>query len=193
MFTVSKALAASAIIAVCGIASASDAYAQPVRYTGEVFMTAAPFCPSGTALADGQLLPVAQYAPLFSVIGNAYGGDGRTNFALPDLRGRTPVHQGQGPGLSRRSLGERFGSEHANLDVSNLPNHSHNFTATAGIHAFPVTQGDQTVGVMHPHGGGEPVRGQTDATGGGAPFSIMQPSLVMNYCVVLQDFYPPRN
>ncbi len=143
-------------------------------------MTAATFCPRGTALADGQILPITDFAPLYSLIGTAYGGDGRTTFALSDLRGRTPVHQGQGPGLSHRSLGDRFGSEEANLSVANLPNHSHIFTAAAGIHAFPVTQGDQTVGVMHPQGGGEPVRGQTDATGGGAPFSIMQPSLVMN-------------
>lgn len=83
------------------------------------------FAPRGWATCNGQLLPISSYTALFSLLGTMYGGDGRTTFALPDLRGRTPVHQGTGPGLSQKSMGEKGGSETTTLTISNLPSHNH--------------------------------------------------------------------
>ena len=83
------------------------------------------FCPRGWANADGQLLPISNYNALFALYGTTYGGDGRTTFALPDLRGRVPIHTGTGPGLTPRPLGQRSGQETVTLTLSELPSHSH--------------------------------------------------------------------
>ncbi|MBN2011414.1 tail fiber protein [candidate division KSB1 bacterium] len=83
-------------------------------YIGEITMFAGTFAPRGWAFCEGQLMSIAQYTALFSLVGTTYGGDGRTTFALPDLRGRAPIHQGQGPGLSNRRLGQQGGSENIN-------------------------------------------------------------------------------
>jgi microcystin-dependent protein len=88
-------------------------------------MFAGSFAPIGHALCDGQLLAISQNEALFSLLGTIYGGDGRTTFGLPDLRGRLPVHKGSGPGLTPRSLGQKFGTETNTLTVANLPGHSH--------------------------------------------------------------------
>ena len=93
---------------------AAPAQAQD-RYLGEIFMTGANFCPRGTAEADGQLLQISQNQAVFSLFGTTYGGDGRTTFALPDMRGRFAMHEGQGPGLPSYSLGQKGGSENSAL------------------------------------------------------------------------------
>ncbi len=90
-------------------------------YIGEIKMFAGNFAPRGWALCDGQLLPIAQNEALFSILGTTYGGDGRTTFGLPDLRGRAPVHAGSGPGLTPRNLGQKFGAEQTTLTVPQLP------------------------------------------------------------------------
>jgi len=97
-------------------------------YIGEISIFAGNFAPRGWAFCDGQLLPISQNTALFSILGTTFGGDGRTTFALPDLRGRTPVHPGQGPGLSSYQLGERSGSESIILNIQNLPSHNHIIT-----------------------------------------------------------------
>ncbi len=94
-------------------------------FIAEIIMFGGNFAPRGWAFCDGQLLPIAQNQALFSILGTTYGGDGRTTFALPDLRGRTAIHPGTGPGLSNRRLGERGGSETNTLTLPQLPNHTH--------------------------------------------------------------------
>src|SRR5262245_26202423 len=94
-------------------------------FIAEIKMFGGNFAPLGWATCDGQLLPISQYTALFSLLGTTYGGDGVTNFALPDLRGRVPMHPGQGPGLSPRTLGEKAGTETVTLTTAQLPAHNH--------------------------------------------------------------------
>jgi microcystin-dependent protein len=95
-------------------------------FIGEIIMFAGNFAPRGWAFCDGQLLPISQNSALFSILGTTYGGDGRTTFALPDLRGRVPIHAGtSGPGLSYRNLGAKEGQEEMSLTVSQIPSHTH--------------------------------------------------------------------
>src|SRR5690348_9255473 len=94
-------------------------------YLGDIYIFAGDFAPRGWAFCDGQLLPINQNQALFSILGTTYGGNGQTTFALPDLRGRAPVHFGQGPGLSSYALGQRAGSEGVALAQTEIPPHNH--------------------------------------------------------------------
>src|SRR5688572_5350285 len=120
-------------------------------FIGEIIMFAGNFAPRGWAFCSGQLLSIAQNTALFSILGTTYGGNGQTTFALPDLRGRCPVHQGQGPGLSNYSLGQVGGTESVTLIASQLPPHSHTVACSAndanlGLPEgnFPGTTADNT-------------------------------------------------
>ena len=105
-------------------------------FIGEIKMFAGNFAPRGWALCDGQLLAVSQNDALFSLFGTIYGGDGRTTFGLPDLRGRIPIHAGSGPGLSPRRLGAKGGAENVTLTTAQLPAHKHDiFASSAGASA----------------------------------------------------------
>mmetsp|Transcript_12154 Transcript_12154/g.37040 ORF Transcript_12154/g.37040 Transcript_12154/m.37040 type:complete len:303 (+) Transcript_12154:190-1098(+) len=106
---------------------------------GEVRMFAGTFAPRGWAFCDGQVLAISQNQALFSILGTTYGGDGRTTFALPDLRGRVPVHPGSGPGLTTRNQGAKFGSEEVSLAEANLPPHTHDITTNAGFEGADLT------------------------------------------------------
>lgn len=101
-------------------------------FIGEVMWVGFTFCPRGWASADGQLLLIRENTALFSLYGTVYGGDGRTTFALPDLRGRVPLHSGSGPGLSNYTAGSRGGQETVTLTISELPSHSHAINASRG-------------------------------------------------------------
>lgn len=112
---------------------------------GTIKMFAGNFAPRGYALCNGQMLAISQNQALFSILGTTYGGDGRTTFALPDLRGRVPLGPGQGPGLSNRQPGEKAGNETSTLSVANLPAHNHTLSANSGAgntnspqNAFPA-------------------------------------------------------
>jgi len=118
------AIAAAATVGLPGTASACG----PDEYIGAICMTAATFCPRGTAEPNGQILPINGNEALYSLVGTTYGGDGRTSFGLPDLRGRGPVHVGQGPGLSDVLLGMPRGRELSQLTVAELPAHTHGAT-----------------------------------------------------------------
>lgn len=102
-------------------------------FVGEIRMFAGNFAPRGWAFCDGQLLAVSQNDALFSLLGTIYGGDGRTTFGLPDLRGRIPIHAGTGPGLSPRRLGAKFGTEEETITVNQLPRHNHPLQARAFV------------------------------------------------------------
>src|SRR6187399_3074015 len=101
-------------------------------FLGEIRLMSFGFAPKGWAFCNGQFLPINQNQALFSLLGTTYGGNGQTNFALPDLRGRIPVHSGQGPGLSNSSLGETGGTEAVTLTVAQLPRHSHAAQGASG-------------------------------------------------------------
>lgn len=102
-------------------------------FLGEIRIFAGNFAPRGWALCDGQLLAISQYDALFSLFGTIYGGDGRTTFGLPDLRGRLPVHMGQGPGLSSRPIGQKGGAEQVSLVANQVPAHRHALNASTNV------------------------------------------------------------
>jgi microcystin-dependent protein len=171
---------------------------MPDPYLGEIKMFAGNFAPVGFALCDGQLLAISQYSALFSLLGTYYGGDGITTFGLPDLRGRTPIHWGTGPGLSPISQGQTGGSETRTLTTNNLPSHSHTMyaddnTATAFDLAgnalakagFPQTSTASPTDAM--------ASATIGNTGGAQSFNIRSPYQSVGYIIALQGIYPSRS
>lgn len=176
------------------------ALAQQPPFVGEIMVTAGTYCPRGWAEANGQLLPINQNDTLFSLYGTTYGGDGRTTFGLPDLRGRMAMNHGHGNGLSNRTLGQSVGAPEVILQTSNLASHSHTFNASsvAGTSATPA---GSTLGT---YPAGTSVYGEANAngpqmnaqvvgeTGNNLPVYIQQPSVGARYCVALVGIYPSR-
>lgn len=181
------------------------ASASPDPYIGEVTIYPYNFCPRGWMPAHGQLLPIAEYNALFSLYGTTFGGDGRTTFGLPDLRGRVAVGTGAGPGLTERRWGEKFGSETATLTQQQLPSHSHEAAVIASTGEPDVASpagsavADFTGADYDTYSTGAPSDAMADGsvvisnTGGGQPVNIMQPSTGLQYCVALHGIYPSRN
>lgn len=171
---------------------ASDVAAEP--FIGEIMLFAGNFEPKGWAFCDGRLLPIAQHTALFSILGTTYGGDGKTTFALPDLRGRAPIGQGQGPGLSNYSLGETGGQETVTLTVGQMPAHNHAFS-DAGQQpsgdAVRVQTGSSQTKIQQTTGSAN--SGVTQNTGGSQPHENRQPYLGVNYVIALQGIFPSRN
>lgn len=132
-----KSLIAAATLGMALAATAPSAQAGPDEYLGEIMVTASNFCPRGTAEANGQLLPINANSALFSLLGTMYGGDGRTTFGLPDLRGRTMIGTGQGPGLSNRVQGERGGVEAHSGGASSAGGHTDVQAGAAGGSNMP--------------------------------------------------------
>jgi microcystin-dependent protein len=174
-------------------------------YMGEVRMFGGNFAPRGWALCNGALLGISQYSALFSLLGTTYGGDGVTNFALPDLRGRLPIHQGTGIGLSARTMGEIGGAETVTLSTTQMPQHNHplNASTSPGSLAGPANAVPAT-----PTGGATPflyaVPGTSQLnpvalapniqpTGGSQPHSNMMPSLCVTIIISLEGVFPSRN
>jgi microcystin-dependent protein len=156
------------------------------------------FAPKGWAFCDGQLLPLSQNTALFSLLGTTYGGNGKSNFALPDLQGRAPMHPGQGPGLSLHDLGETGGSETVTLLESEIPAHAHILRASlddadlripsparslAKASASVYVSGNPNV-AMAPQA--------LAPAGGDQPHNNMMPYLTLNFCIALQGVFPPR-
>lgn len=160
------------------------------------------FAPRGWAFCDGQILPLSQNTALFSLLGTTYGGDGKSNFALPNMQGNAPMHPGQGPGLSLHDLGETGGSETVTLLQSEIPSHAH--TVSAAINANGDSQSPaNTIWAQAPGGRGSlqlyssaPTGGMNPnalvPVGGDQPHNNMQPYLTLNFCIALQGVYPPR-
>lgn len=111
-------------------------------FVGEIRMFAGNFAPQGWAFCNGQLLAVSQNDALFSLLGTIYGGDGRSTFGLPDLRGRLPIHMGNGPGLSPRNIGSKGGSETVTLTTAQLPSHTHQLRASGDVAGSANAQGN---------------------------------------------------
>jgi microcystin-dependent protein len=156
------------------------------------------FAPKGWAWCDGQLLPLSQNTALFSLLGTTYGGDGKSNFALPDLQGRAPMHPGQGPGLSLHDLGETGGSETVTLLESEIPAHTHAVSASAadGTSQTPANEKLATgigIGQYAAPGGLTQLSPLALAPAGGdAPHNNMQPYLTFYFAIALQGVFPPR-
>lgn len=164
-------------------------------------MFAGNFAPRGWAFCDGQLLAVSQNDALVSLFGTIYGGDGRTTFGLPDLRGRVPIHAGHGPGLSDRRLGSKAGSEHVTLTANQIPNHSHRMTglAAAGSDGNPGgNQPSQAPITMYSRAPvAASIRGLHPSSvaqvGGSQNHTNLQPFLCIYFIVALVGIYPSRH
>lgn len=167
-------------------------------FLGEIKLFPYNFAPSGWAFCAGQLMPISQNTALFSLLGTTYGGDGVQNFALPDLRGRVPVSFGQGPGLSNFVLGEQTGAENVTLQQSQLPSHTHTLQAS-GANAAETRPGGAVLGkpgaaiYASATDGTAMAANSLTPTGGSQPFSVLQPLLVLNFCIALQGVYPSRS
>lgn len=156
------------------------------------------FAPKGWAFCDGQLLPLSQNTALFSLLGTTYGGNGKSNFALPNLQGSAPMHPGQGPGLSLHDLGETGGSETVTLLESEIPSHSHTATAVDIVADSPM---GENASLASPPAGNPydsaanlvQLSGNAiSPSGGDAPHNNLQPYLTFYFCIALQGVFPPR-
>lgn len=167
-------------------------------FVGEIRMFAGNFAPRGWAFCDGQLLAVSQNDALFSLLGTIYGGDGRTTFGLPDLRGRIPLHAGQGPGLSNRRLGAKAGAENVTLTTNQLASHSHDWNANTAAATGNAPQGkvlaDATPGrIYRAIDQNTSLASNTIAnTGGSQPHTNLMPTLCINFIIALVGIYPSR-
>ncbi|MCX7564824.1 tail fiber protein [Sulfitobacter sp. F26169L] len=210
MFNLKKfAVCAAPLALAIAISTPTKALAQEV-FIGEIKLVGYTFCPRGYASAEGQLLPISQNTALFSLYGTTFGGDGRTNFALPDLRGRTPIGTGNGPGLISAPLGDKSGADLQTLSISNLPPHNHqmqvNNLADGADKARPATDYLAVPSYNNPNNPAENINiysdtqsGETMATdaitntGLGQAFDNRMPFTVMRYCVALQGIFPSRS
>lgn len=175
-------------------------------FVGEITIFAGNYAPQGWEFCDGQLLTISAHTALFSLLGTTYGGDGMTNFRLPDLRGRTPIGEGQGSGLSNRPLGSSGGEEAHSLNVDELPAHSHavqlelfGSSNPAHLHhpggaALASTNQSATYGEasnLSPMAD-DSMQATVDSTGQGEGHNNMAPYLTLNYIIAIEGAYPSR-
>lgn len=198
-------LAAAAMIAGGMMTAPAPAKAQSDPLLGQMMLFGGNFCPRGWTAADGKLLAISQYQAVFSIMGTTYGGDGRTTFGMPDLRGRAPISVGSGPGLPNYAQGSKGGSTEFSVRVANMPSHTHTGTIAAspedGNTNAPVRNsfakstngansyitGDPAVNNMHPN------VLRINPTGGSLPVNKVSPYLTLQWCVALQGVFPSRN
>lgn len=168
-------------------------------FTGEIRMFGGTFAPMDWAFCDGSTLQISQYDVLYSLIGTTYGGDGTTNFKLPDLRGRLPIHMGQGPDLTSRVLGQSFGTETVTLDSTNIPSHNHLINAGApattaapsgnylgdsvGLSLYSAATADSLM---------NPVAVGMSAGSPALPHANVMPCQCVNFIIALNGIYPQR-
>lgn len=172
-------------------------------YVGEIRLLGCNFAPVGWQVCDGRLMSIAENDVLFTLIGTTYGGDGVTTFALPDLSGRLPLGQGQGPGLTNRVIGERAGTETVTLTTQQIPAHTHGVlagtsaatTGTPGTGVIPGAVANQTMYVTNTAGAVPfTASGQSvGSVGGSQPHENCMPSLGLNYCISLFGIFPSQN
>jgi microcystin-dependent protein len=176
-------------------------------FIGQILMVAFNFAPVGWALCNGQLLSIAQNNALFALLGTTYGGDGISNFALPNLQSRVAIHQGQGPGLSSYSLGSTGGSENVTLIATQIPTHNHliNVNNTPGTAANPTNSIQAEAATGDPRNPslisqftsaaatGTMAPNAVSMAGGSQPHANIQPYLTMNFIIALQGIFPSRS
>ncbi|WP_223275009.1 phage tail protein [Tateyamaria sp. syn59] len=173
-------------------------------FIGSIITFAGNFCPRNFTATNGQLLPIAQFSALFSLLGTTYGGDGRTTFGLPNLQDRVAMGQGRGPGLTNRSMGSVQGQPSVFLTVNNLAAHSHAVNAT-NLDGDKAGPGDKLLAAARRGGVGDETIYSEQApnvqmsaqmltpTGGAQPMPTRDPYLVMTRCIALEGIYPSRN
>jgi microcystin-dependent protein len=165
-------------------------------YIGEIQIFAGNFAPGDWALCDGQLLAISSNDALFALIGNGYGGDGRTTFGLPDLRGRVPIHQGQGSGLTNRVLGNRGGHENVVCATGNIPAHTHSFqTRSASAAVAGASPALAAAELYAPLTANVATLDGTsiEASAPAAAHENQQPFLALNYIISLSGIFPSRS
>lgn len=172
-------------------------------FLAEVRIVGFNFAPRGWAFCDGQILPISQNQSLYSLLGTTYGGDGRTSFALPDLRGRTPIHVGRSNGGADHREGQKSGEETHTLSANEMPQHTHQAKASPGLGSSASPQNSLWAQVTNTVGNVYADPGQAAPTaalnnpvlnvGGGQAHNNMQPSLALNFCIALQGLFPSRN
>lgn len=167
-------------------------------FVAEIRIFSFNFAPKGWAFCDGQLLPLSQNTALFSLLGTTYGGDGKSNFALPDLQGNAAMHPGQGPGLSLHDLGEMGGTQYVTLLESEIPAHAHTLS-TSQRPDDSLNPGGLSPGTgnnMYAPAAGAPLVAMSPyalaPAGGDQPHNNMQPYLTLNFCIAMQGVFPPR-
>lgn len=167
-------------------------------FVGQIMTAGFNFAPLGWAFCNGQLLPISQNTALFSLLGTQFGGDGRTNFALPDFQGTVPVGFGQGPGLSLYDIGEEGGSTTVTLLETEIPSHTHTVSPVASDNerttdhpsgAYPTMGG---IYASTPDGPA-PMGSTPSSVAGGSPHDNLQPYLVVNFVIALQGIFPSRS
>lgn len=170
-------------------------------FLAEVRMVGFNFAPRGWAFCDGQILPISQNQSLYSLLGTTYGGDGRTSFVLPDLRGRTPIHVGRNDGGAEHVLGQKSGEETHTLSVNEMPQHNHPFHA---IDEPASGRTDQPAGTFLSKAASDLYStevsnlvnvgsGSITNAGGGQAHENIQPFLAVNFCIALRGLFPSRN
>ena len=181
-------------------------------FIGEIKILGFSFAPVGYRSCDGSLLSIAEYTALFALVGTYYGGDGQVTFGIPDLRGRRSIGQGQGAGLLTHDLGEVGGRENFTILTSNLPQHTHAITPTQAIikfkassavanqntasnnfNATPALPYYKNTATAGEYLGATEISGTTEIAGGSQPFSLLNPSLTMNFSIALEGIFPSRN
>ncbi|WGD35551.1 tail fiber protein [Olleya sp. YS] len=184
-------------------------------FIAQIMLFGGNFAPRGWAFCHGQLLPISQNTALFSLIGTTYGGDGRTTFGLPDLRGRVPLSVGQGPGLSNITWGERGGAEQHTITINEMPTHAHDGSSLTGVSTMTCSEDDGTTeepagNVLATAASGTPyvsgaanetlgstgtvtVSGNTGNQGGNQPMNLRTPYVGINYVIALQGIFPSRS
>ena len=200
MFQVSFRKSVAVVIALLGF-QALPAAAQSEPLLGQIMCGAFNFAPRGWAELNGQILSISQNTALFSLLGTNYGGNGQNTFALPDMRGRTLLHAGQGPGLQDRSVGEVGGTEVITLTTANLPAHAHSYaplgsnndaTSISPAGKVPAAKARTTLYADPANLVAEaPVT--TGFAGGGQPVNNMQPFLVMKCFIAMEGVFPSRD
>lgn len=166
-------------------------------FIGEIRMFGGNFAPQDWALCDGGTLPISGNEALFALIGTTYGGDGITNFKLPDLRGRIPIHKGQGPNLSNRVIGSSFGTETVTLNEAHIPAHTHlinaggDATTAAPAGAYPGNANYALYSAATPDSTMSPAA--VAPMGAAQPHPNMMPSLCINFIIALNGIFPTQN
>ena len=208
----------TSFVVICALLTFSTgmSWSQSVKaqepFIGEIVMFGGTFAPRGWAFCDGQLLSISQNTALFSILGTTYGGDGRTTFGLPDLRGRVPMHAGNGPGLSNRRLGEKSGAETVTLTSSQMPSHNHTATtdSTLGASSSGASTVNSPAGNVLANDGNDRIYKNVepdvlmrtsaidstttvDDTGGGQAHTNVQPFQAVHFIIALQGIFPSRN
>lgn len=163
-------------------------------FLSEIRIMSFSYAPKGWAICNGQVLPISQNQSLYSLLGTTFGGDGRTNFALPDFRGRTPIHVGSG-----HALGAQGGESAHVLSPGEMPSHTHSLNGTSADGTQTVPSGTllakaAPANPYHPAASPAAMKpGSISTTGGSTPHQNMQPYLTLNFCIALQGLYPSRN